>query len=253
MKDEPITADSIFQTWVLYGPSGVGKTTLAATAPKPLIGDTNQGLLSIADMRGLEHVRKAKIRRIKDLNILYDRFTGTDRKMNWLKKYKTLVFDHFDDVQGIILDELGDLALEKDDRREIDQIEQREWGILRNKLARYVRKFKRVPIHKILICAEMMDHDTGRMKPHLLGGLKDELPFFVDHTLYYRIGKKGRRYIHLNSSDNFYAKTRARWLKPEQRKIYVPEGDTTALTKLFDLIAAGPRRTSHKRHLSRES
>ncbi len=252
MKAKPVTARSRVQTWVLYGPSGVGKTTLAATAPKPLIADTNQGLLSIADMRGLEHVRSVDIKKIRDLNIIYDRMTGTDRKRDWSKRYKTIVFDHFDDVQGIILDELGDLALEKDDRREIDQIEQREWGILRNKLARYIRKFKQVPIHKILICAEMMDHDTGRMKPHLLGGLKDELPFFVDHTLYYRIGKKGRRYIHLNSTDNFYAKTRARWLKPEQRKIYVPADDTLALTKLFELIAAGPRRSS-KRRSTRES
>lgn len=252
MKYKPVTANSRIQTWVIYGASGVGKTTLAATAPKPLIADTNQGLLSIADMRGLEHVRSVDVKKIQHLNLIYDRMTGTDRKRDWSKRFKSLVFDHFDDVQGIILDELGDIALEKDDRREIDQIEQREWGILRNKLTRYLRKFKQVPIHKILICAEMMDHDTGRMKPHLLGGLKDELPFFVDHTLYYRIGRKGRRYIHLNSTDRFYAKTRARWLKPEQRKIYVPEGDTEALTKLFALIAAGPNRKS-KRHLTRES
>lgn len=252
MKALPITAKSRYQTWVIYGASGVGKTTLSATAPKPLIADTNQGLLSIADMRGLEHVRSVDIKKIQDLNTIFNRLTGTDKDRDWSKRFKTCVFDHFDDVQGIILDELGDIALEKDDRREIDQIEQREWGILRNKLSRYIRKFKQVPIHKILICAEMMDHDTGRLKPHLLGGLKDELPFFVDHTLYYRIGKKGRRYIHLDSTDNFYAKTRARWLTPEQRKIYVPEGDTTALTKLFDLIAAGPRRTS-KQRLTRKS
>lgn len=252
MKYKRVTADSRVQTWVIYGPSGVGKTTLAATAPKPLIADTNQGLLSIADMRGLEHVRSVDVSKIRHLNIIYDRMTGTDRKRNWSKKFKSLVFDHFDDVQGIILDELGDIALEKDDRREIDMLEQREWGILRNKLARYLRKFKKVPIHKILICGEMMDDDTGRMKPHLLGGFKNELPFFVDHTLYYRIGKKGRRYLHLNSSDTFYAKTRARWLKPEQRKIYVPADDTEALTRLFNLIAAGPRGKS-KRHLSRAS
>lgn len=251
MKYKPVTADSRYQTWVIFGPSGVGKTTLAATAPKPLIADTNQGLLSIADMRGLEHVRSVDVKKIKDLNLLYNRLTGTEPKRDWSKKFKSLVFDHFDDVQGIILDELGDIALEKDERREIDQLEQREWGILRNKLTRYLRKFKQVPIHKILICAEMMDHDTGRMKPHLLGGLKDELPFFVDHTLYYRIGKKGKRYIHLNSSDNWYAKTRARWLTSEQRKIYVPEGDTLALTKLFELIAAGPESTS-TRHPKRK-
>lgn len=250
MKARPVTADSRWQTAVLYGASGTGKTTLAATAPKPLIADSNKGLLSIAGKPGFEHVYAVDVNKMEDIDIIYNNFTGTG-KNDWLKKFDTIVFDHFDDVQGIIIDALADKALLKDDRREVDKYERDEWGVLRNKLTRYLRKFKRVPVHKILICAEMTDFDSGRLKPHLLGGLKDELPFFVDHTIYMRIGKKGRRYLHLNSTDDFYAKTRAHWLTPEQRRIHVPEDDTKALSKLFALIAAGPKGVVRKRPTTR--
>lgn len=245
MKARPVTADSRWQTSVLYGASGTGKTTLAATAPKPLIADSNKGLLSIAGKEGFEGVMSVDVNKMEDIDTIYNNFSGTG-KVDWSKKFHTVVFDHFDDVQGIIIDALADKALAKDDRREVDKYERDEWGVLRNKLTRYLRKFKRIPVHKILICAEMTDFDSGRLKPHLLGGLKDELPFFVDHTMYLRIGKKGKRYLHLNSTDDFYAKTRAYWLTPEQRRIFIPEDSTTSLTQLFTLIAAGPKGVVHK-------
>lgn len=245
MKAKPVTADSRYQTIVIYGASGVGKTTLAASMPKPLIADTNKGLLSIAGKEGYERVMSVDVNKMEDIDTIYNNFSGTG-KVDWSKKFDTIVFDHFDDVQGIILDALADKALLKDDRREVDRYERDEWGVLRNKLTRYLRKFKRIPVHKVLICAEMTDFDSGRLKPHLLGGLKDELPFFVDHTIYMRIGKKGVRYLHLDSTDDFYAKTRAWWLTPEQRRVRVNEHDTTSLKKLFALIAAGPKGVTRK-------
>jgi hypothetical protein len=254
MKAKPVTAQSRWQTWCVYGASGVGKSTLCATAPRPLIADSNKGLLSIADAPGLEHVRSVDVSKIEHLDTIYDQMTGTGSGENWRRLFDSVVFDHFDDIQAIILDALADTAMEKDDRREVDQLEQREYGIMGNKLRRYLRKFKKVRKHKILICSEATDFDTGRLRPHLLGAMKNQLPYFCDHIAYFRIGKKGVRYLHLNSTDDFYAKTRARWLTPEQRKIRVDVDDTTALTKLFELIAAGSssvvshrvRRTSTK-------
>lgn len=246
MRAKRITADSRWQTYCIYGASGVGKTTVAASAPRPYFCDSNQGLLSIADAPGLEHVRGDDVKSMKDLDEVYDNMHGTGDK-DWSKKFDTVVFDHFDDIQGIILDALADKAAEKDDRREVDQLEQREYGIMGNKLRRYLRKFKRLPKHKILICSESTDFDTGRLKPHLLGAMKTQLPYFCDHIIYFRIGKKGRRYLHLNSTDSFYAKTRARWIPREDRTILVKEDDTEALTRLFATIAAGPKKYNQKR------
>lgn len=241
-----IEARRLFQTWCLYGPAGGGKSTLAATAPKPVFLDSNQGLLSIAERPGFEHVARREVQAMKDLDIAYDNCTGAG-KTNWAKRYGTIVFDHWDDIQNIVLDELADRALERDSRRDPDQLEQREWGIMGNRLRRYLRKFKRVPMHRILICGEKEDRETGRMKPSLSGSLASQLPYLVDHTIYLRIGSNGRRYLHFESGETFYAKTRAWWLPAEQRKTRVAFDDTRFLTNLFDLIAAGPKGTRQRR------
>lgn len=251
MRARPITARTRYQTWCIFGASGVGKTALSATAPTPYICDSNQGLLTIADRPGLEHIRGDEVRDMSDLDEVYNNFTGTGQD-DWSKKFATISFDHFDDIQGIILDALADRAMEKDSSREADQLEQREYGIMGNKLRRYLRKMKKLKKHKILICGEMINNESGRLQPRLLGAMKNELPYFCDHVAYLRVGKKGVRYLHLNPGDEWMAKTRARWLTAEQRKIRIEEDDLTALTKLFDLVAAGPngvartRRTSSK-------
>jgi len=240
MKAKPVTARRTHQTWCIYGASGAGKTKLLATAPRPFICDSNNGLLTIADYPGLEHVRGDVVREMADLDEVFDNLTGTGTE-DWRKKFDSVGFDHFDDIQGIILDKLADKAAAKDDRREVDEIARNEYGVMGNKLRRYLRKFKKVRKHKILICAETTDYDDGRLRPSLVGQLKTQLPYFCDHIAYLRISKKGVRYLHLDSTEEFYAKTRAWWLTPEQRKIRVDFDDNTVLTKLFDLIAAGPK------------
>jgi len=239
-----ITANTRWQTWCIYGPSGGGKTTLAATAPKPVFLDSNQGLLSIAGRPGFEHVRAIDVHGMRDLERGYAACAGQS-KANWKSKFDTIVFDHFDDIQDLVMNELGEAAAGRDDRRDPDAMEQREWGIMGNRLRRYLRKFKQIPMHKILICGEKEDRETGRMGPALVGALRSQLPYFCDQTLYLRIGAKGHRYLHLDPSDSFYAKTRAWWL-PE-RKLAVPFDDTTFLTRLFAQIAAGPTGASSTR------
>ncbi len=240
MRDREFTPQSRHQTWCIYGVSGGGKTTVAATAPRPYVCDSNDGTLSFAGRKGLEHVRGDKVRKLSDLDEVYDNFTATGQR-DWSKKYDTLTLDHFDDIQGIIIDILADKAAEKDDRREVDMIEQREYGIMGNKMRRYVRKLKKLPKHKILICGEGVDFDSGRLRPQLIGAMKQQLPYYCDHIAYLRIGKKNVRYLHLESTGEFNAKTRAHWLPPEFRKLRVEFDDTTFLTRLFALIASGPQ------------
>lgn len=242
MKKGQITLRSRYWTTVLYGASGGGKTTTAATAPRPLIADSNLGIMSIADRPGFLHVRSRDVHTLSDLERIYDNCTGTG-KFDWRKKFSTIIFDHFDDIQDLVLMELGIKRRARDENTEQDQIEQREYGVMATRLKRYLRQFKQVPMHKILICGEKEDRDTGRMRPSMVGQLAYQLPYFTDHTMYLRIGAKGRRYLHLESTDEFYAKTRAWWLKPEEMKIRVPDPneDQQFLTRLFARLAAGPK------------
>jgi hypothetical protein len=246
MKARQITAATRHQTICIYGPSGGGKSTLAATSELPYFCDSNQGLLSVADRPGFEHVRGDEVRTMSDLDDVYSKCTGTG-DVDWSKKFKTIVLDHFDDIQGLVLDDLAERAAEKDDRREVDSIEQREYGVMGNKLRRYLRKFKKVPMHKILICGEKASYETGRLQPSIVGALKEQLPYFCDHIFYLRIGKKGVRYLHLDPTDAFYAKTRAWWLPTEERKIRINFDDTRALTDLLAKIASGPPPAKRRR------
>lgn len=228
-----------WQTIVIHGDSGAGKTSLAATAPRPGFLDSNQGLLSIAGRAGFEHVRSMDVRTMSDLDRAYDNCTGTGRR-DWSQKFSTIVFDHWDDIQALILDELTDKAVERDPEREQDKTQQDEYGVMFTKLSRYLRKFKKVPMHKILICSSKPDFETQQMRPNMAGQMKDKLPYFVDHTMYLRRGKGDRRYLHLDATDDFYAKTRAWWLPKEARRIRIDFDDTTALTTLLETIAKGP-------------
>lgn len=230
---------SPWQTIAIFADSGVGKTSVAATAPQPMFLDSNFGMLSIEGMPGFEHVRRTPVAGMQHLDRAYDNFTGTGRK-DW-RKFKTIVFDHFDDIQGLVKDELTELAVEKDPRRIADETQQREWGILGNRLRRYLRKVKSMPMHKILIFATGTDRETGKMIPYLQGSLSQQLPYFCDHIAYMRIDKEGRRIMYLEGTDQYLAKTRAWWLDKKKFIVPPPEEDPKFLTNLFELIAAGPK------------
>lgn len=236
----PVGGSEYHPTIGIFGMSGGGKTSLAATARKPIFGDSNEGTMSIDHVPELAHVRRKRITKIKDLNVLYDNLTGTGNK-NWKGKYGTVVLDHFDDIQQIILGELAERA--QDNREEPDLIEQREWGIMANKSRRYLRLLKALPMTKILIMGERFMEQEGWMYPSLSGQMRDQLPYFLDHCIYLRVNDKGVRYLHLNPKPGeYYAKTRARWLTPEERKIRFDLDNYTLLGDLIEKMRQGPRR-----------
>jgi hypothetical protein len=238
MKPLRISALTLYPTIVIYGPSGVGKTKVAASAPMPHFMDSNKGVLTLDGIKELRHVRGNDVNSMEDLDMLFKHFAGT-RKPNFSQLFKTTVLDHFDDIQAIIIEQLGEKGAAKDDRRDPDVLEMRDWGVMGNKLKRYLRKYKRLPVVKILICGEKEGKD-GRMTPSLMGQLGSSLPYFADHVFYMKMGSKGRRFLCMDPTDAFYAKTRAHWLPPELRKQLVRWDDHTFLTSLLGVIAAGP-------------
>ena len=235
----------LYPTIGIFGMSGAGKTSLAATSDRPLFADSNEGTMAIDHVPELAHVKRVRVRSMVDLDRIYDNMTGTGQK-NWRKKFGAVVLDHFDDIQSIILDKLAERA--SDTREEPDQIEQREYGIMANKLRRYLRKMKAIPTVKILIMGERLNEHEGWMYPSLIGQMRDQLPYFLDHCIYLRVNDKGVRYLHLNPKPGeFYAKTRARWLPPEERKIRFEIDNYTLLADFIEKIRRGPGGDDHPR------
>lgn len=245
MKDLPIATASKHHSYLIFGRSGVGKTSLAATAPRPIIVDSNEGTASLEYATGLEHLKRTpRITRIQQLDEVYDQLTGTGGDKDWRKKYDTPVFDSWDDMQKLIHDGMVEKALEggsDPDDDDLDQIQLRQYGKMYNQMSRYMRKMKKIPKHKIFICAEKFSEDEDMMWPDLIGQMRGKLPYLVDHTLYLRMSDKGARYVHLNpKAGEWYAKTRLRWLPQEHRKFRFQLDDTSLLTDFFALVAAGP-------------
>lgn len=245
MKLLPVGGRRLYPTIGIFGMSGAGKTSLAATGPRPLFADSNEGTTSIDHVPEFGHIKRVPVRSMVDLDKIYDNMTGTGSK-NWRKRFDSVVLDHFDDIQSIILDKLAERASET--REEPDQIEQREYGIMANKLRRYLRKMKAIPTVKVLIMGERLNEHEGWMYPSLIGQMRDQLPYFLDHCIYLRVNDKGVRYLHLNPKPGeFYAKTRARWLTPEERKIRWELDNYTALTDLIEKIRRGPGKQSKRK------
>lgn len=225
-----------WQTWAIYGDSGIGKTTLAATAPQPRFLDSNRGLASIFGRAELAHVRSHPISSLASLERAYDNLTGTGRR-DW-RRTRTLVLDHFDDIQGLVLDDLTQAAVAKDERRIADDPSQREWGIMGNRLKRYLRRLKALPMHKILIFSVGMDKVSDRAIPNLQGQLRNNLPYFCD-VIAYMYARKGERKLSMREkAPRYVAKCRYWWLK---RRVWTfADDDFTMLTRIFRLVAAGP-------------
>lgn len=229
---------------ILTGMYGTGKTTLAAQAPRPKILDSDKGILSLQGRPGYEFAvtHAEDISSTRQLEKAYANFTGTGSK-DWRKRYDSLIHDRFEDIQQIGLEELQEKVVSRNSSRDIDAIDKKEWGIIGNRMARYVRKMKTIPQWKIFVCGVMEDRDTSALIPQIKGGFKNQLPGLVDHVMFLRIGKKGQRYLHLDPREGeWYAKTRAWWLTTEERKIKVPDPakHPTFFAELLAKLAAGP-------------
>lgn len=240
----PLRADSAFATITVYGDSGVGKTRLAGTATPPvLILNRDNGLMSLQHLKQYKDVMVEDINSSVDLEAALKNLRGVGEH-DW-RKFKTVVLDDLPSIQDMIMTELGEKAAERDDRRQLDEAQQRDYGVMGTRMRRYVRVLKTIPMHKVFVCQMAPDKDTGMIKPGLLGAMRHQLPHLCDAIIYMRMGaapEKGKpvtRMLYLEGTDEFLAKTRAWWL-PTRIKITANEERATLAT-LFTLIARGPQ------------
>lgn len=99
MPGKHISAISKFRSYVLYGPSGTGKTTLAASFPKPLLllDIRDEGTDSVSDVDDIEAREIGSFEEFEDMYW-------------WLTKhpdrFKTVVVDTLSQLQEMVMREL---------------------------------------------------------------------------------------------------------------------------------------------------
>lgn len=147
----PVSKLKKFRSFVIYGRSGTGKTTLASTFPGPLllIDVKDEGTDSVSDVEDLD---------VFDVTSLDD----LERVYWWLKKhpkrYKTVIIDTVSQLQSVVVQEIaGDKVKGKKKAGDWGSMTKRDWGdvaaVMKEWLINY-RDLSRLGINVVFIAQD---------------------------------------------------------------------------------------------------
>ncbi len=186
---------------LVYGEGGVGKTTFAATAPKPIIGDCENGAKYFG-LRGIE-VDVAQIESWSDIKD----FTQI------IKDYDTIVIDPIGELMDklkryMIL--LGDAKLVQKDGSPT----MAGWGWLKKTMRDYIKRLRDTGKNVLLVAHLSEEQDEQRIvkRPKIETKLSDDLVAMVDVVAYMTViqdGDESKRILIVDpGSDKYTAKDR---------------------------------------------
>lgn len=179
---------------LIYGPPGIGKTTFSATAPKPLIINLEDGLMSIKD-RDVAYVSCATIMDVKEAI-----HKGVE------DGFKTIVFDTLTRYSELLMD----LLLLADKNKETPDF--LHWGQLVSRITKMCWALQKKNINTIYLCHEKEVEEEGRLikRPLLNGSLVQKIPGIMDVCgyLYAPQSDKGTRLLSVKPTSRWYAKAR---------------------------------------------
>jgi hypothetical protein len=209
-----------------YGPAGIGKTRLCATAPNPFIISAEGGLLSLREY----NIPAVEITSVDGLNEAYKWVTESEEA----KQFETICLDSITDIAEVLLSEYK--KDEKDPRQ--------AYGRLNDDMAEIIRSFRDLKGKHVYFTAKQTkftDEKTGITSylPGMPGKtLLNGLSFFFDEVFCMRVGQleDGTLYKYLQTYTDFQydAKDRSGSLPPKMK----PD-----LTDVFNRISKGPKET----------
>lgn len=215
---DPIEKPSIIM--VTYGEGGVGKTTFAATAPRPIIADCENGSKYFG-LRGIE----------SDVALIED----------WSDMQEFLDIALTDKYDTVIIDPIGEL-MEKLTRHMVSKADSKlvqkdgnptmaGWGWLKQTMRNFLKVMRDSGKNVIVVAHVQEKDDEGRMikRPMVATKLSEELVNLVDIVGYMTTindpesGETKRVIIVDPSSDKYVAKDRTgrlgKFIEPDFTKI----------------------------------
>lgn len=173
----PVSKVYKHRSYVLYGPSATGKTTLAATFPKPLLllDAKDRGTDSISDVEGIS---------------VMDGETWEDFEMvywylkKFSKKYKTIVIDTLSQVQQIAIEKvIGDDLKEGKRAGDWGTMTKQKWGNVASALKTWIINYRDLPMEVVFIAQDRTfnideEDEAEGLKPSVEPGM---IPSVVKH------------------------------------------------------------------------
>lgn len=214
---EPTVKPSILM--VVYGEGGVGKTTFAATAPKPIIADCENGSKYFG-LRGIES-DVALIEKWSDMEEFME--------VSLTDKYDTIIIDPI----GELMEKLITYMINKADSKLVQKDgnpTMAGWGWLKKTMRNFLKVMRDSGKNIIIVAHVQEKDDEGRMvkRPMVATKLASELVNLVDvvgymTTLSNEEGDTKRVIMVDPSSDKFVAKDRTgqlgKFIEPDFTKI----------------------------------
>lgn len=184
---------SSFFNILLYGDSGVGKTTLAGSADdvpsmRPVLFiDIEGGTESLR--HSYPEVETVRVTTWKEMQAVYNVLYSGEHD------FKTVVLDSLTEIQKFNMYQImADVAQKRPDL-DPDVPSMREWGKNLEQIRRMVRGFRDLEMHTIFTALAKSDKDakTGitTTKPSLSGKMADEVAAFLDVVVYYYVKQIG--------------------------------------------------------------
>lgn len=239
-------ADTAYMKALIYGPSGIGKTTVLGTA----LGDERFGRILLLDFEsgfgsikskvttlypneagesisvairsgmddgdtngidlGVDSIIRAKITSWDELGEVYD----------WLfdnpKMFNTILIDSLSELNYLNLSSVVGKAIKTDPKHDKEIPELRDYLRSSTNMRGLVRGFRDLEAHVVFTALSNLIQDektkTYKFKPNLSGKLADEVPGLVDTVGYLDIcqneSDEDERFLWLVSSERWLAKVR---------------------------------------------
>lgn len=177
---QALSARPQYVKMMVYGESGVGKTTFAASAPRPMLWlDAEGGTASIDDAEGIDVMAVSTLEDFRNV-VLYLHENPT--------KYKTVVVDSFSEAQVSVMKQIMKAVVKADQSRDEFLPQFAEWGRLTGVMREVARALRDLPAHLVITALTREDKDdmTGRTKvrARLTPALAEEVPALMDVSGY---------------------------------------------------------------------
>lgn len=237
LKVVPVQQRAQFINILIYGDSGVGKTTLAGSADacpdlRPaLVIDFEGGTESL--VRTFPKVQQVRVTTWKEMQAVYDELRLSKHG------FSTVILDSLTEIQKFNMYSIMEELMDRRPDMDPDVPSMREWGKNLEQMRRFVRAFRDLPMNTIFTALKKEDKNdkTGMVTtlPSLSGKLSGEVAAFLDIVGFYYVKRIGSGEEARDVRLLLTAKTETIVAKDRTRQLPMVVEEPT-MQKLFDLI-----------------